>query len=165
MKHQHCLQFILGAAALIAPACAQLSPFPLPPPVEKDLAARASNVTEVTLGKDMLGLRREIHGQERQGPGRGKAVDRRASTASTCATTSSTRKASTRRTTSKNCARPLELQNGRRWCTSASSKGAESDRRADEDGQRRAARNLCSGRRAEGADHRAHPRPAFAWIN
>src|SRR5579871_2206014 len=30
------------------------SPLPLPPAVEKELAARASNVTEVTLGKNML---------------------------------------------------------------------------------------------------------------
>lgn len=51
---------ILGAAALVYPALAQStptpspSPLPLPSPVEKDLAARASNVTEVTLGKDML---------------------------------------------------------------------------------------------------------------
>lgn len=33
---------------------AQDSPLPLPPLVEKELAARASNVTEVTLGKNML---------------------------------------------------------------------------------------------------------------
>jgi len=39
----------MGATAL-----AQTSPLPLPPPVEKELAARASNVTEVTLGKNML---------------------------------------------------------------------------------------------------------------
>jgi len=30
------------------------SPLPIPPAVEKELAARASNVTEVTLGKNML---------------------------------------------------------------------------------------------------------------
>jgi Domain of unknown function (DUF4252) len=38
------------------PACAQTppSPFPLPTPVEKELATRAANVTEVTLGKGML---------------------------------------------------------------------------------------------------------------
>src|ERR1700732_623638 len=42
---------VLGAAAL---AAAQDSPLPLPPAVEKELAARASNVTEVTLGKNML---------------------------------------------------------------------------------------------------------------
>jgi len=37
-------------------AAAQDSPLPLPPAVEKELAAKASNVTEVTLGKNMLGF-------------------------------------------------------------------------------------------------------------
>jgi hypothetical protein len=46
---------VLGvAAALALPAVAQNSQLPLPSPVEKELAARASNVTEVTLGKNML---------------------------------------------------------------------------------------------------------------
>lgn len=49
---------ILAAAALVAPVLAQPSPspspLPLPAPVEKELAARAANVTEVTLGKGML---------------------------------------------------------------------------------------------------------------
>jgi hypothetical protein len=46
---------ILAAAfTLTGPASAQTSLLPLPPPVEKELAARASNVTEVTLGKNML---------------------------------------------------------------------------------------------------------------
>jgi Domain of unknown function (DUF4252) len=51
---------ILGAAALVCPVLAQSNPtpspsqWPLSAPVEKDLASRASNVTEVTLGKDML---------------------------------------------------------------------------------------------------------------
>ena len=55
MKHR-IVTIILGAAALIAPACAQTSPspFPLPMPIEKELGARAANVTEVTLGKGML---------------------------------------------------------------------------------------------------------------
>lgn len=44
---------ILGVAALAIPAAAQNN-LPLPSPVEKELAARASNVTEVTLGKNML---------------------------------------------------------------------------------------------------------------
>lgn len=44
----------LGAMAWAAPAVAQNSQLPLPSPVEKELAARASNVTEVTLGKNML---------------------------------------------------------------------------------------------------------------
>jgi hypothetical protein len=43
---------------LALPALAQTasSPLPLPPPVEKELAAKASNVTEVTLNKNMLGF-------------------------------------------------------------------------------------------------------------
>jgi hypothetical protein len=48
------MTLILGAAALAATAFAQSSQLPLAPPVEKELAARASNVTEVTLGKNML---------------------------------------------------------------------------------------------------------------
>ena len=48
---------LLAAAGLAAAARAQQnSPLPLPPAVEKELAARASNVTEVTLGKNMLGF-------------------------------------------------------------------------------------------------------------
>jgi hypothetical protein len=48
------ITFILGAAVLAAPALAQTAQLPLPPAVEKELAARASDVTEVTLGKSML---------------------------------------------------------------------------------------------------------------
>lgn len=52
--------FVLGALTLaILPALSaqtQTSPLPLPPAVEKELAARAANVTEVTLGKNMLGF-------------------------------------------------------------------------------------------------------------
>jgi hypothetical protein len=44
---------VLGAAAV---AAAQDSPLLLPPGVEKELASRASDVTEVTLGKNMLGF-------------------------------------------------------------------------------------------------------------
>jgi len=46
---------MLAVAAASGPAAAQ-SGLPLPSPVEKELAARASNVTEVTLGKNMLGF-------------------------------------------------------------------------------------------------------------
>ncbi|MGA7339096.1 MAG: DUF4252 domain-containing protein [Terracidiphilus sp.] len=50
--------FVLGFVALAPSAFAQTasppSPLPLPPPVEKELAAKAANVTEVTLGKNML---------------------------------------------------------------------------------------------------------------
>lgn len=41
---------VTGAVA----AWAQGDQLPAPPPVEKEMAARASNVTEVTLGKNML---------------------------------------------------------------------------------------------------------------
>lgn len=47
---------ILAMSAMAGTAWAQTqtSPLPLPPAVEKELAARASDVTEVTLGKSML---------------------------------------------------------------------------------------------------------------
>ncbi len=53
MKTRFAILF-LAAASIAATAAAQNSPLPLPPAVEKDLAARATNVTEVTLGKNML---------------------------------------------------------------------------------------------------------------
>jgi hypothetical protein len=46
--------FVLGVAALAVPVLAQNSQLPLPSPVEKELSAKATNVTEVTLGKNML---------------------------------------------------------------------------------------------------------------
>ena len=48
------LGFVLGVAAWGAPLLAQNAALPLPPAVEKELAAQASDVTEVTLGKNML---------------------------------------------------------------------------------------------------------------
>lgn len=56
MKNRMFALFVLGTVALAAPALAQIaaSPLPLPAPLEKELAARASSVTEVTLGKNML---------------------------------------------------------------------------------------------------------------
>ena len=53
------ITLVLGTAALAMSAWTQApppSPWPLPPAVEKELAARASDVTEVTLGKNMLGF-------------------------------------------------------------------------------------------------------------
>src|SRR5579862_3173377 len=49
---------LLGTAGVAAAQTnpPEHSPLPLPPAVEKELAARASNVTEVTLGKNMLGF-------------------------------------------------------------------------------------------------------------
>ena len=54
------MAFVLGVAALGAPVAAQTSQLPAPPPIEKELAARASNVTEVTLGKNMLGFASKV---------------------------------------------------------------------------------------------------------
>lgn len=45
---------VLVAALAGMPAIAQNTALPLPSPVEKELASKASNVTEVTLGKNML---------------------------------------------------------------------------------------------------------------
>jgi hypothetical protein len=51
------LAALLLGAALAVPALAQQpSPLPIPPQLEKNLAARASDVTEVTLNKNMLGF-------------------------------------------------------------------------------------------------------------
>jgi hypothetical protein len=50
------MAFVLGASALASVGIAQTSQLPTPPPIEKELAARASDVTEVTLGKNMLGF-------------------------------------------------------------------------------------------------------------
>lgn len=50
---------LLALASMAAPLLAQTpstSPLPLPPSVEKELAAKASDVTEVTLDKNMLGF-------------------------------------------------------------------------------------------------------------
>ncbi len=51
---------LILAAAFAAPALAQTSALPEPPPIEKELATRASNVTEVTLGKNMLAFAAKI---------------------------------------------------------------------------------------------------------
>ena len=48
--------FASGVVLAGVEAAAQDSPLPLPPAVEKELAAKASDVTEVTLGKNMLGF-------------------------------------------------------------------------------------------------------------
>jgi hypothetical protein len=55
------LLIVLGFGALLCPAWAQQpapqpSPLQLPAPIEKELAARASKVTEVTLDKNLLGF-------------------------------------------------------------------------------------------------------------
>jgi hypothetical protein len=56
--------FVLAAALAgpisARPAAAQTEQLPAPSPVEKELAARASDVTEVTLGKNMLAFAAKI---------------------------------------------------------------------------------------------------------
>jgi hypothetical protein len=56
------ITFLLAAGALAVPglALAQTETLPSPSPIEKELAARASNVTEVTLGKNMLAFAAKI---------------------------------------------------------------------------------------------------------
>ena len=54
------LIFVLAAAAWAAPVLAQNSALPAPSPIEKELAARASDVTEVTLGKNMLAFAAKV---------------------------------------------------------------------------------------------------------
>src|ERR1700678_622726 len=59
------IHFIVAAAVLAVPilartAMAQTEQLPPPSPIEKDLAARASDVTEVTLGKNMLAFAAKI---------------------------------------------------------------------------------------------------------
>jgi hypothetical protein len=51
---------LLGAASLATTASAQTEQLPAPPPIEKELAARATNATEVTLGKNMLGFAAKV---------------------------------------------------------------------------------------------------------
>jgi len=54
MKIRTLALLLVTASAVSLISFAQSTPMLLPPPVEKDLAARAANVTEVTLGKNML---------------------------------------------------------------------------------------------------------------
>ena len=54
------ITFILAAGISAAPALAQTAQLPAPSPIEKELAARAYGVTEVTLGKNMLAFAAKI---------------------------------------------------------------------------------------------------------
>lgn len=59
------ITYIVAAGLMAGPALgslvqAQDSPLPAPSPIEKELAARASDVTEVTLGKSMLAFAAKI---------------------------------------------------------------------------------------------------------
>jgi len=54
------IAFIFAAAALAVPALAQTAQLPTPSPIEKELAARASHVTEVTLDKNTLAFASKV---------------------------------------------------------------------------------------------------------
>ncbi len=54
------IAFVLGAGTLASMALAQTSPAPPLEDLKKELAARASKVTEVTLGKNMLGFAAKV---------------------------------------------------------------------------------------------------------
>jgi hypothetical protein len=58
--HNRMVMFMIAAAALACPAFAQTSQLPAPSPIEKELAAKASDVTEVTLGKNMLAFAAKV---------------------------------------------------------------------------------------------------------
>jgi hypothetical protein len=51
---------VFAAVMMAAPVLAQNEQLPAPSPVEKELAARASDVTEVTLGKNMLAFAAKV---------------------------------------------------------------------------------------------------------
>ncbi len=67
--------FVLGAAAMATAALAQNSQLPAPPPIEKELAARAANVTEVTLGKNMLSFAAKVMNGKDKDTGPDPATD------------------------------------------------------------------------------------------
>ena len=58
--HNRMVMFILATAAMAVPTFAQTAQLPAPSPIEKELAARASDVTEVTLGKNMLNFAAKV---------------------------------------------------------------------------------------------------------
>jgi hypothetical protein len=65
---------ILAAGVMAVPALAQTVPLPAPSPVEKELAARASDVTEVTLGKNMLAFAAKILNGKDEGDAEAKRL-------------------------------------------------------------------------------------------
>jgi hypothetical protein len=59
MKHRLAIA-LLAVFAIALPACAQQSPLPLPPALEKELAARAADVTEVSLNRETLAFAAKV---------------------------------------------------------------------------------------------------------
>jgi hypothetical protein len=67
---------LLAAMATVAAGQAQDSGLPQPPPVEKELAAKASDVTEVTLGKNMLAFAAKfMNGKDQDEAGTKKLIE------------------------------------------------------------------------------------------
>ena len=70
------IAFIFAAATLAVPAFAQTAQLPTPSPIEKELASRASNVTEVTLGKNMLAFAAKfMNGKDKDAASIGHLID------------------------------------------------------------------------------------------
>src|SRR5665213_3320723 len=114
---------LLTATAASLTSAAQTIQQLLPASVEKDLAARASDVTEVTLGKNML----EFAAKFMNGKNDGDAATRQlilASMASMFATMSLKSPASILWTTSTRSATRSKHPNGRPWCASANARPA-----------------------------------------
>jgi len=59
MKHRLAAA-LLALFAFALPACAQQSPLPLPPALEKELATRAADVTEVSLNRNTLAFAAKV---------------------------------------------------------------------------------------------------------
>lgn len=60
MMRNRSLILMLMAGSLVTSALGQNTELPAPSPVEKELAAKASDVTEVTLGKNMLAFAAKV---------------------------------------------------------------------------------------------------------
>jgi len=65
IKSRFATLLIVVSALTLSALAQQPSPLPMPPQLEKDLAARASDVTEVTLNKSMLAFASKfMHGKD-----------------------------------------------------------------------------------------------------
>ena len=70
------IAFIFAATALALPALAQTVQLPAPSPIEKELAARASHVTEVTLDKNTLAFASKVmNGNDKDAVATRKLID------------------------------------------------------------------------------------------
>jgi len=70
------IAFIFAATALALPTLAQTVQLPAPSPIEKELAARASHVTEVTLDKNTLAFASKVmNGNDKDAVATRKLID------------------------------------------------------------------------------------------